>query len=135
MENILVSSCLLGVSCRWHGKKLYASTFLKKYINNPKFNIISACPEILGGLPIPRPPVKRSKGRVFTTCDDKSLRYNFTGEDITDSFVLGAKKTLKICLKNNCKTAIMCKWSPSCDITGITGKMLKENGINVINTF
>lgn len=134
--NILISACLLGIPCRWHGKKLYLSSFVRKYQKqNPSIKIIPVCPEMLGGLPTPRPPVKRLKGKVYETCAEKINRKNITGKDVTKCFIKGAEKTLKIALKNNIKLAILCNWSPSCDKSGITGKLLLANNIKVINTW
>jgi len=133
---ILVSSCLLGVSCRWHGKKLYLSTFVKNYLKeNPDTETISVCPEALGGLLTPRPPVKRLKGKVFETCENKADRKKVTGKDVTEYFVNGAKEILKIALSKKIKLAILCKWSPSCDKGGITGKLLIATDIEVVNTW
>lgn len=133
---ILVSACLLAVPCRWHGKKTYYSSFIKKYLKeNPHVVIVPACPETLGGLPVPRPAVKRLNGKVFETCADKTNRKNVTGKDVTKYFAKGAKETLLIALENNIDLAILCKWSPSCDISGITGKLLIKNNIEVINTW
>ena len=138
MENkkVLVSSCLLGVSCRWHGKKLYLSTFVKRFIKeHPDIELISVCPEMLGGLPCPRPPIKRRNGKAFFTCADKKLRKDVTGEEVTNILEKGANITLKKARDNNIKLAILCNWSPSCDIRGFTGKLLSENDIEVINTW
>lgn len=122
--------------CRWHGKKTYYSSFVKKYlIQNPHIVIVSVCPETLGGLPVPRPAVKRLNGRVYETCANKANRKNVTGQDVTEYFLKGAQKTLKIALDNNIKQAILCNWSPSCDKSGITGKLLIRNNIKVINTW
>jgi len=98
---IIVSDCLMGTPCRWHGKDLRMSSYVKKYIAaNPDVELIPVCPEMLGGLPVPRPPVKRRKGRVFETCEEKSNRKNVTGKNITDSFQLGAQKTLDLANTN-----------------------------------
>ena len=134
--NVMVSKCLLGISCRWHGKKLYKSSFVKKYeFQNKNIELIPVCPETLAGLSVPRPPVKRKNGKIFETCPDKKNRKNVTGKDVTEIFLIGAEKTLKIAKKNNVKTAIFCKYSPSCDINGKTGKLLADNGIKIINTW
>ena len=136
MENILISSCLLGVACRWHGKKCYKSGFVKKFIdNNTNIEVIGVCPEVLGGLGVPRNPVKRIKGKVFETCPEKENRKYVTGKERTDEFNRGAEEVLKIAKSLNVKTAILCKYSPSCDISGLTGKLLSNNGIEIINTF
>jgi len=135
MRTILVSACLLGVSCRWHGQTVKPSWFVKKFVAEyPDVKLIPVCPEQLGGLSTPRPPVKMRRGRIYITCADKSKLNDVTGDDITDAFVLGAKKTLAIARKRRCKTAILMKTSPSCSRTGITGKRLLENGIDVIST-
>lgn len=134
--NIIVSRCLLGESVRWHGKKLYMSNFIKKYIhNNLDIELIPICPELLGGLSVPRNPVKKKNGRIFETCEHKKYRKYITGIERTKEFMKGAKKSLEIAIKNNCRLAILCKWSPSCDKTGITGQLLISNGIEIINTF
>ena len=133
---IIVSSCLLGIRCRWHGKKTSISSFVKKYIkNNPDVELIPVCPEMLGGLPCPRPPVKRMQGRIFETCEDKNMRKNVTGKELTEIYRQGAINTLVIAKQNSCEKAILCQWSPSCDKEGITGKLLTSQGIEVINTF
>ena len=40
-----------------------------------------------------------------------------------------------ICQKLGIRKAILAKYSPSCDCKGITGRLLQENGIEVINVF
>lgn len=135
-EKIFVSSCLMGVNCRWHGKKIYKSTMVKRLEkDNPDKEVIHGCPEMLGGLECPRKPVKRRGGKVFITCEDKKNRKNITGKELTKEFKKGAEEVLKICLKNKIKKAVLCKWSPSCDERGITGKLLIKNRIEVFNTF
>ena len=51
-EKILVSACLLGTNCKYNGGNNYSEEvmeFLRDY------EIIPICPEIMGGLPTPRP--------------------------------------------------------------------------------
>ena len=63
MENIIVSACLLGVSCRYDGN----SKPNEKIIDlKEKYNLIPICPEIMGGLPTPRMPAEIKDGRVKT---------------------------------------------------------------------
>ncbi len=135
-EKILVSACLLGRPCRWHGRIVPRSSYIKKFMrDNPEIKLIPVCPEELGGLPTPRSPVKRRGRRVYETCPEKENRRYVTGEEVTDAFTDGAKKTLRLARKNKVLRAILCKWSPSCDREGITGRLLAENGIKIINTF
>jgi uncharacterized protein YbbK (DUF523 family) len=43
--------------------------------------------------------------------------------------------TLKTRIKEKIDICILCKYSPSCDKNGITGKLLIENGFKVVNLF
>lgn len=83
MENILVSACLLGVACRYDGKRKpnEAVIALKE-----KYNLIPVCPEIMGGLPTPRLP---SEIRGETVIMEN-------GEDVTDKYSRGAEETLRL---------------------------------------
>ena len=133
-KKVLVSSCLLGEPCRWHGRCVGMSSFVKRYLlEHLDVELIQVCPEVLGGLPVPRPPCKRMGGRVFETCPEKENRSFTTGPERTREFVAGAQGTLEIALKNDCDLAILAKWSPSCDAGGITGQLLFANGIRIIN--
>ena len=129
---VLVSACLLGERCRWHGG-IHDSAAARKLIAGCPY--FTACPEMLGGLPCPRPPAKRIHDRVYETCAEKSERKHVTGADVTDAFELGAERTLAICRRYGIRKAILAKFSPSCDASGITGKLLRENGIEVVNVF
>jgi len=133
---VLVSACLLGVPCRWHGRAIRPSGYVKKFLaEHPEVEAVPVCPEELGGLPTPRPPVKRRGKRVWETCADKARRKDVTGAEVTDAFVAGAEATLAIAQENGCACAILCNWSPSCDARGITGSMLIEAGVEVKNTW
>jgi uncharacterized protein YbbK (DUF523 family) len=102
---------------------------------HPGVKIVPVCPEQLGGLPTPRPPVKTRRGRVFETCAEKSRRDEVTGPEVTAAFERGARKTLAIARKHKCAFAILCARSPSCASTGIAGRLLAEHGIEIVNTF
>ena len=100
-ECILVSACLMGRNVRWHGKPVRPSYFVKKYLaEHTNVKVIEVCPEVLGGLPVPRPPVKSRRGKIYTTCENKSMRNEVTGVDVTAYFVAGAEKTLAIARNN-----------------------------------
>jgi uncharacterized protein YbbK (DUF523 family) len=132
---VLVSACLLGIPCRWHGRKLYKSTYIRRFErDHPAVELVPVCPEELGGLPTPRPPVKRIRGRVFETCPEKKRRREVTGKEVTAAFEAGARATLAIALERGCQKAILCQWSPSCDQNGITGRLLAAHGLRIINT-
>ncbi len=133
-ENILISACLLGEKCRYDGESKIAP---KVIALREKYNLISVCPEVLGGLKTPRVPCEIVKNKVL-------------GKDKTDKtaeYMRGAAAALCLAKENNCKTAILKSKSPSCgkgliyDGTfsgklkkgnGVTAKLLAENGIRVL---
>lgn len=134
MVKILVSSCLLGDNCRYDGSNNYIDE-LKELSN---YEIIKFCPEVEGGLSIPRIPCEIKNDEVITKC----LK-NYTNE-----FNLGATKCLELCKKHNIKVAILKENSPSCGVynvydgtftktkikgSGVTTSLLKRNGIKVFN--
>ena len=147
---ILVSSCLLGEDTRYDGANSSVAM-------NPEFKfsqkelfmdimceneIFSVCPEVAGGLGIPRNKAEIvSQNKPFKVLD---LEQN----DVTINFLLGAKKALDICLENNIKVALFKSKSPSCGNTaiydgtfsenlvegkGLSARLLEENGIKVFN--
>ena len=127
-ENVIASACCCGMLCRWHGRRAPISKVLKEAVI--QYNIIPVCPEMLGGLPCPRPPLKTKKGRVYET--DTETRTKI-GTERTDDLLRGSKKVLEIAEKNNCKKAYLFRLSPSCAVFGITGKFLRqESSIEVI---
>ncbi len=133
-EKILVSACLLGINCKYDGGNNYQEEideFLKNY------DVIPICPEIYGGLPTPRHPSEIKDDKVVSDL----------GEDVTTNFKKGAEETLKLAKKYHVKKALLKAKSPSCgngkiydgtftrqliDGDGITTKLLKENGIEII---
>ena len=147
---ILISSCLLGEDVRYDGNN--SSIAL-----NPKFSfslkelfmdilcdneIYSFCPEVAGGLGVPRIPAE------IVNNDKPFIIKNEQGADVTINFLLGAKKALDLCLEENIKVALLKANSPSCgninvydgtftnnlvEGQGLTARLLKENNIEVFN--
>ena len=62
------------------------------------------CPEVFGGLPIPRPDSQRIGDKVKTGA----------GKDVTAEYTKGAKEALRLAQENDVAFAIMKQDSPSC---------------------
>ena len=92
-ENIIVSACLLGVNCKYNGGHNYCQKVVDL---KEKYNLIAICPEVDGGLPIPRIPSEIVNDKVI----------NEAGIDVTNEYNLGAKKALDKALENNVKKDI-----------------------------
>lgn len=98
---ILVSACLLGVNCRYNGTggELEQMSELMELAE-----LVPVCPEILGGLPTPRPPAERQDGRVIT-CE---------GGDVTEAYARGTEESLRLAQLFGARIALMKERSPSC---------------------
>ena len=131
---ILISACLLGISCRYDGdSKPYplAEELARRH------QLVPVCPEQLGGLPTPRPPAERRGDRVVTR----------EGGDVTAQYRRGAEETWKLCRLLDCQAAVLKERSPSCgsgeiyDGTftgtrvpgdGVTAETLRAQGIRIL---
>lgn len=62
MMKVIVSACLAGDNCKYNGgNKLNQKTM--DFLNTHK--MINVCPEVLGGLPTPRPSAEIGNGQVM----------------------------------------------------------------------
>ena len=133
MENIIVSACLLGVSCRYDGNSKPSREVISL---KEKYNLIPVCPEIMGGLPTPRLS-SEIRGELVVMKD---------GRDVTKEYKRGAEEVLRLAQMFECKIAVLKENSPSCgcgkiydgtfsrkliDGNGITAGLLLKNGIKV----
>lgn len=134
MDKILVSACLLGEKTRYDGKDNLNETLLQKLTSH--YEVVPFCPEVEGGLSVPRLKSEIRDGRVV----------NEKGEDVTSYFVRGAEKAVEICRFLGISIAILKDGSPSCgsrrihdgkftgnkiDGLGVTAQKLIEAGIKV----
>lgn len=101
MEKILVSACLLGDNVKYNGKNNYLKDI---ELLKEKYLIVPFCPEVEGGLKIPRSPAERKKDEVI----------NELGENVTKAYLLGAKNALRLCFYLNIKKVVLKSLSPSC---------------------
>lgn len=134
----IVSACLAGIKCRYDGKGSENNDIIK-LVKEGK--AIPVCPEVLGGLSIPRIPCEIIEGK-----SGKLKVINKEGKDCTLEFLQGAQKALAIAEVVGADTAILKSKSPSCGCgkiydgkfngklvygDGITTRLFKENGIKV----
>ena len=133
MKKILISSCLLGISCRYDGRSVPNESAKKL---KEKFDLVPFCPEIYGGLSTPRIPSERVGERVMSK----------TGTDVTDNYNKGAEEGLMLCREMDVEIALLKEKSPACgsmqiydgtftgtlvDGEGVLAELLRKNGIKV----
>lgn len=132
---IAVSACLLGLNYKYNGRNNYSEE-LEKLLK--KHEVIPICPEVLGGLPIPRDPSEIVKGEVLTNM----------GKSVDKEFKNGAKKALEIVKESGAELVILQSRSPSCGLgkiydgsfkgrlvegDGVFVKLLKDEGIKAVD--
>lgn len=132
---ILISACLAGKTCRYDGK---ANTVCELKALYEQGQACLICPEVMGGLGIPREPCELQGSRVIS-CG---------GTDCTAQYQKGAEAALKIAQENGVSLAVLKARSPSCGCRfiydgsfthtvipgdGLTARLLQEHGIRVID--
>lgn len=119
-EPVLVSSCLLGEVTTWDGKHDLVPELVEQ-LEKAKVEVISVCPEVMGGLPIPRPPAEPPKGNGFDVLDGKTPVLvvgdsSEAGSDATAAFLSGASQVVEIAKARGVRYAWMNERSPSCGV-------------------
>ncbi len=97
----LVSACLAGRCCRYDGK---ANTVPEIARLAAEGLCLPVCPEVLGGLPVPRTPCEIRGGKVLTK----------EGLDCTEAFARGAREALRLAKEAGLTAAVLKSRSPSC---------------------
>ena len=123
----IVSACLAGEKCRYDGNS-NTDIRIKTMVENG--SAIPVCPEMLGGLPVPR---VKCELRVNTSSNSAEI-IGEDGNNYTGAFTRGAILSLEIAEKNKITQAILKSGSPSCGCGFIydgtfSGKLIEGNGI------
>lgn len=135
MEKVLVSACLLGQRVRYDGRDARAIDPRLERLER-EGRIVQVCPEVSGGLPVPRPAAELRGLRIVTAA----------GDDVTANFHEGARVALELARRHGIRVAILKDRSPSCGSRevydgsfsgtrrqgeGVTTACLRAHGIRV----
>lgn len=120
---ILVSACLLGKNCKYNGGNNLCKE-LTEYLEQNKCEVVAVCPEVAGGLPVPRVPSEIVNGVVT----------NREGKIVDAEFRRGAEQSLEFALREKVDVAVLQSRSPSCGAKMIydgsfSGKLKEGQGI------
>jgi uncharacterized protein YbbK (DUF523 family) len=139
-RKVMVSACLLGNKCRYDGT---AKPDLELIAALTDFEVIAACPECLGNLPVPRLPAEIQNGVGAQVLAGEAIVLNRQGDDYTSQFCAGAQRTLQLYREEQPELVIFKARSPSCGVgwiydgsfsgklrpgDGVTAALLRENG-------
>ncbi|WP_089323172.1 DUF523 domain-containing protein [Desulfurobacterium atlanticum] len=145
---IVVSACLLGVGCRYDGRKNLCKEVVAL---KDSFFLLPVCPEQLGGLPTPRPPAKIYGGDGFSVIEGEGRVLTVERKiDVTSEFLKGAVESVKLAdiYKEKVVCVILKERSPSCGVKtiynfnsdtlkqgkGVAAALFIRNGYKVISS-
>lgn len=144
---ILVSACLLGNKVRYDANDVPTESELLDQWNS-EGKLIPFCPEVAGGLSVPRLPAEIQSDDGNAVLDGTAKVFDNQGNDVSENFINGANKALETAQANNVKVAILKEKSPSCGSSfiydgtfasvrkigqGVTTALLERNGIKVFS--
>lgn len=132
---IMVSACLTGENCKYNVGNNRNEAVLRLMKEN---EVITVCPEQMGGLPTPRVPSEICNG-IVTSKD---------GRIVDTEFRVGAAKCLEIAQREKPDLIVLQSRSPSCGVkqrydgsfsgtlidgAGITAQLLMDHGFRVVD--
>ena len=118
---IMVSACLLGENCKYNGGNNLNPELLRLLSGH---TVIPVCPEVLGGLPVPRIPAEIVDGTVI----------NREGVSVDAAFRRGAEKALELAAAEQPDLVILQSRSPSCGTRQVydgtfSGTLVRGKGV------
>ena len=146
-KKILVSACLLGELVRYNSEILPDCPSILKEWEQAGL-IIPVCPEVLGGLTVPRAPAEIQSGSGKDVLAGNASVMNINGQDVTQAFCSGAREALRLAEENDVAYAILKARSPSCgnkmiydgsftgsliEGQGVTAALFEQSGIQVFD--
>jgi uncharacterized protein YbbK (DUF523 family) len=142
---VIVSACLAGVACT-HEAEAKTRKWAVQLVAEGRAVLV--CPEVAGGLPIPRPAAEIVGGDGGEVLGGRAKVVSETGEDVTQSYLAGARKAAEAARAAGAELAILKARSPSCGCgaihsgtfdgglragDGVTAAMLKQEGLEVVS--
>ncbi|MFP2927265.1 DUF523 domain-containing protein [Pyxidicoccus sp. 3LG] len=140
---VLVSACLLGEAVRFDARSKLSSKVMAALEGK---EIVPVCPEVGGGMPVPRPPVELSGGTGVDVLAGRARALERKGGvDRTEFFLRGARLALEAARKFGATVAVLKEKSPSCGTQqvyearklrpgeGVTTALLRSEGITVLS--
>ena len=148
MQMVLISSCLLGDPVRYNGQSAKIdSRIIERWMAEGR--VVSMCPEMRGGLMVPRRPAEIIGAGGFAVIDGFAAVLDDQGVEISRQLIAGAYYVLQLAKSRDIHVAVLKDGSPSCGRTyihngqfrglkkrgevGVTAALLQRNGISVFS--
>lgn len=148
MEPVLVSACLLGEAVRFDGGDMRSDhAIMQRWLKEGR--VVSVCPEVAGGLPVPRPRAEiAGSGGGAKVLAGIARAIDSNGRDVSTHLVGGAERSLAKAREHKVRVAVLKEGSPSCGSgfifdgsfsdkrisgMGVTATLLAQNGVQVFS--
>ena len=127
----LISACLLGHKVRYDGRDCLVKELVDHLLSD---QYVTICPEVSGGLPIPRPAAEIQSGDGRDVLLYQAHVIDINGTDVSDAFIKGAYAALDLAQRFQATHAILKANSPSCSSKLIydgsfTGNKIQGDGV------
>lgn len=138
-----ISACLTGKACRYDGQHKKIKEMAELSATN---QAILICPEVEGGLSIPRNPAEIVGGDGMDVWSGDAKVIDCIGQDVTEAFKNGAVTCFKRLREQQINTVILKDASPACgscqiyngqfsgvktDGIGVAAAYFQKNGLKV----
>lgn len=128
---VLVSACLLGMRTTYDGDGRPVEALVRLAAQG---QAVPVCPEVAGGLPVPRPPAEIVGGSGEDVLDGRARVLTIEGEDVTAAYIRGAEAALATAHRLGVQIAVLKAHSPSCGSSQIydgthSGRLIPGRGV------
>lgn len=113
---VIVSACLAGVECTYKGEGKARAWAVDLVASG---RAVLVCPEVAGGLGIPRPEAEIQGGDGGDVLDGLARVRSAAGEDVTENYLKGARTAVDAARRSGSAIAVLKARSPSCGCDGI----------------
>jgi uncharacterized protein YbbK (DUF523 family) len=124
---------LLGAEVRYHGGSAQSDDpILQRWLAEGR--VVGVCPEVAGGLSVPRPPAEMVGGDGIQVLIGPARVITREGSDVTGAFRTGAEHAVGVARSLAIRVAVLKSRSPSCASTAIydgsfTGHLTEGHGV------
>jgi len=142
---VLISACLAGVACT-HAAEAKTRGWALRLVAEGRG--VTVCPEVAGGLPVPRPEAEIAGGDGGAVLDGTARVTSVEGDDVTSNYLRGAEAAIDAARRSGAEFAVLKARSPSCGCgaiydgtfsgrtvaaDGVTAAALKRAGVEVVS--
>ena len=139
----LVSACLLGTPTTYDRRSHPQGELIALAAQG---RVVPVCPEVAGGLPVPRSPAEIVGGDGDDVLDGRARVVTIAEEDVTGAYLRGAECALAVARRYGITMAILKQRSPACGVSriydgthsrrlvagqGVTAALLRRHGVTI----